>query len=293
MIRNNDQALEFMKQAEKKLKPRLSNLFKTRGEQLEEAEEFYVKAGNIYRMNKYYNEATNAYSLASECSLEAGNRYDASISLLNIAKMIHTEKPEESIEYYLQAIELFIDEGRFNIVAKYQMIVAEQYEKINDLDKAISSYELAIDYFSSEHNNANKNKCLRKIGDISTHLGKYEYAIKKYEEIIRNSLDNNLLKWGTKELYVCATICHLANGDTVSAKLALDKYCNWDPSFNSTMELQFLSTICTAIDNYDTDMFVDAIIKYDSLGKLDNMTTSLLLKIKKQIVVNDEDDGLA
>jgi hypothetical protein len=59
------------------------------------------------------------------------------------------------------------------------------------------------------------------------------------------------------------------------------------------MELQFLSTICTAIDNYDTDMFVDAIIKYDSLGKLDNMTTSLLLKIKKQIVVNDEDDGLA
>ena len=302
MFPNNSKALEYIKQAEKKLKPSLSNLFKPKEEQLEDAAELYVKAANSYKIIRDYDEAVKAYVLASECSLNSHNQYDAATALVDAAKTLHNEKPELSIEYYGRAIDLFLDEGKFNIVAKYQMIIAEQYEKLDNsnhdfMNKAISAYELAAEYYASENSNANKNRCFRKIADMSTHQGKYDYAIQKYEEIIRNSLDNNLLKWGVKELFVLATICHLANEDTVSAKLALDKYCDWDPSVNSTMENQFLNTICRSVDNYDVDMFVDALVKYDSMGKIDTLKANLLLKVKRQIAsVNDGvdvEEGLA
>lgn len=299
MFPNDSKAQEYIKQAEKKLKPSLSNLFKPKEEQLEDAAELYIKAANSYKIIRDYDEAVKAYVLASECSLNSHNQYDAATALVDAAKTIHNEKLELSINYYGQAIEIFLDEGKFNIVAKYQMIVAEQYEKLDDSNhnftsKAISAYELAAEYYASENSNANKNRCLRKIADMSAQQGNYEYAVQKYEEIIRNSLDNNLLKWGVKELFVLATLCHLANEDTVSAKLALDKYCDWDPSFTSTMENQFLNTICRSIDNYDVDMFVDALVKYDSMGKMDNLKTNLLLKIKRQMAsMNVEEEGLA
>ncbi len=294
MLPNNNQAKEHIKEAEKKLKPGLSNLFKPKEELFEAAAELYIKAANVYKINREYDEAANIFVLAAEYLLRSRNNYEAATSYIDAAKVLHNHNPEASITYYKNAITIFLDEGKFNIVARYQMIIAEQYEKLNKLDQAISAYELAAEYFESENNNANKNRCYRKIADLSAYLGKYEDAIKKYEDIIKNSLDNNLLKWGTKELYVLSTICHLANEDTVSSFESLDRFCDWDPSFHSTIEREFLTTICRAIENYNKEMFVDAIIRYDSLGKMDKLKTGLLLKIKKHTFLNNEDDeGLA
>ena len=53
---------------------------------------------------------------------------------------------------------------------------------------------------------------------------RYEKAIKIYEEIACQSLNNNLLKYGVKGHLLNAGMCHLCKPDVVSITNALEKY---------------------------------------------------------------------
>ena len=97
---------------------------------------------------------------------------------------------------------------------------------------------------------------------------RYEKAIKIYEEIACQSLNNNLLKYGVKGHLLNAGMCHLCKADVVSITNALEKYqvlllphisilvflwknLAWfltstflqdlDPTFTGTRECKFLS----------------------------------------------------
>lgn len=53
---------------------------------------------------------------------------------------------------------------------------------------------------------------------------RYNKSIEIYEEIAKESLKNNLLKYGVKGHLLNAGICHLCKGDVVSITNALEKY---------------------------------------------------------------------
>jgi len=53
---------------------------------------------------------------------------------------------------------------------------------------------------------------------------RYPKAIEIYEDIARQSLNNNLLKYGVKGHLLNAGICHLCKGDVVAITNALEKY---------------------------------------------------------------------
>lgn len=53
---------------------------------------------------------------------------------------------------------------------------------------------------------------------------RYQKAIDIYEEIARQSLNNNLLKYGVKGHLLNAGLCQLCKGDFVAINNALDRY---------------------------------------------------------------------
>jgi alpha-soluble NSF attachment protein len=55
-------------------------------------------------------------------------------------------------------------------------------------------------------------------------LFRYQKSIDIYEEIARQSLNNNLLKYGVKGHLLNAGICQLCKGDVVAINNALEKY---------------------------------------------------------------------
>ena len=53
------------------------------------------------------------------------------------------------------------------------------------------------------------NKCLLKVAQFAAQSEKYQKAIEIYEQIGTSSVDNALLKYGAKDHFFRAALCHL------------------------------------------------------------------------------------
>jgi alpha-soluble NSF attachment protein len=61
------------------------------------------------------------------------------------------------------------------------------------------------------------------------------------------------------------------------------KYGNQDTTFPSTREAKFVNALAEAMEAADVEMFTGAVVEFDSVTKLDNWKTGLLLKIKREM----------
>jgi len=59
---------------------------------------------------------------------------------------------------------------------------------------------------------------------IFLYISRYQRSVEIYEEIARQSLNNNLLKYGVKGHLLNAGICQLCRGDVVAITNALERY---------------------------------------------------------------------
>jgi hypothetical protein len=103
----------------------------------------------------------------------------------------------------------------------------------------------------------------------------------------------------------------------IAAKKALEKYMDMHPAFEREREFTLFSVpspfspqpapfrapaslihcrcvvsqdVTTAVDNYDLELFMKTVTDYDSLTKIEPFVTTLLLKIKKMIVPEGDQD---
>lgn len=276
---------ELFEKADKKLKG--FSLFGG-SSKWEDASDMYTKAANLFKMEKKWDRAGESYCRASECHLKLQSKHEAASNYINAANCYKKSNVTEAMMCLRQAIEFYTDEGRFSIAAKHQKELAELYESSSDMENAISAYQLAADYYEGESSSSSANQCLLKVALFSAQLERYDKAIELYEQIAAASIDNNLLKWSVKDYLFRAGLCHLAKGDIVSADRAMERYQDMDASFSSQRECQFLQEIISACKEYDVEAFTTAVVKYDSVSKLDSWKTTILLKIKKSIKEEDQ-----
>jgi alpha-soluble NSF attachment protein len=230
----------------------------------------------------------------AECQKNAKSNHEAASSLVNAATCFKKSNVKSAIRALREAVDLYQDEGRFSIAAKQQKEIAELCEKELDFEGAIDEYKAAADMFDGEDSTSSSNACLLKVALFSAQLERFKEAIEIYEKIAAKSIDNNLLKWSVKDYLFRAGLCHLALGDFVGAKRAIDKYEEMDQSFQSSREGKFLREVLDAVEKYDVESFTNAVVEFDSITKLDSWKTSVLLKIKNQIkgkTGGDDDDN--
>uniref|UniRef100_A0AAY5L034 N-ethylmaleimide-sensitive factor attachment protein, beta b n=1 Tax=Esox lucius TaxID=8010 RepID=A0AAY5L034_ESOLU len=184
--------------------------------------------------------------------------------------------------------------GRFTIAAKHHITIAEIYEsELVDIEKAIAHYEQAADYYKGEESNSSANKCLLKVGAYAAQLEQYAKAIEIYEQVGSSTMDNPLLKYSAKEYFFKASLCHFIV-DELNAKLAVEKYEEMFPAFSDSRECKLLK-VCSGLTPL---LFVHCISRcqstyvikeFDSISRLDQWQTTMLLRIKKTIQ-GDEGD---
>uniref|UniRef100_A0A8C1ITL6 N-ethylmaleimide-sensitive factor attachment protein, beta b n=2 Tax=Cyprinus carpio TaxID=7962 RepID=A0A8C1ITL6_CYPCA len=246
------EAIQLMAEADKKVRSSGSFLGGMFGgnQKVEEACEMYARAANMFKMAKNWSEA---------------------IKCLNAA------------------IDIYTDMGRFTIAAKHHITIAEVYEsELVDIEKAIAHYEQAADYYKGEESNSSANKCLLKVASYSAQLEQYPKAIEIYEQVGTNTMDNPLLKYSAKEYFFKASLCHFIV-DELNAKLAVGKYEEMFPAFSDSRECKLLKKLLEAHEEQNAEAFTEAVKEFDSISRLDQWLTTMLLRIKKTIQ-GDEDD---
>lgn len=132
------------------------------------------------------------------------------------------------------------------------------------------------------------NKCLLKVGAYCAQLEQYQKAIEIYEQVGANTMDNPLLKYSAKEYFFKAALCHFIV-DELNAKIAVEKYEEMFPAFSDSRECKLLKKLLEAHEEQNSDAFTEAVKEFDSISRLDQWHTTLLLRIKKTIQ-GDEGD---
>uniref|UniRef100_A0A3Q3GV52 NSF attachment protein beta n=1 Tax=Labrus bergylta TaxID=56723 RepID=A0A3Q3GV52_9LABR len=247
------EAIQLMADADKKVKSSgsfLGGMFGGGPHKVEEACEMYCRAANMFKMAKNWSEAIKCFNAA---------------------------------------VDIYTDMGRFTIAAKHHISIAEIYEsELVDIEKAIAHYEQAADYYKGEESNSSANKCLLKVGAYCAQLEQYQKAIEIYEQVGANTMDNPLLKYSAKEYFFKASLCHFIV-DELNAKIAVEKYEEMFPAFSDSRECKLLKKLLDAHEEQNSEGFTEAVKEFDSISRLDQWHTTLLLRIKKSIA-GDEGD---
>uniref|UniRef100_A0A8C6J0K4 Uncharacterized protein n=1 Tax=Melopsittacus undulatus TaxID=13146 RepID=A0A8C6J0K4_MELUD len=246
------EALQLLAEADRKLRGSRSFLAGLFGgnSRIEEACDIYSRAANMFKMAKNWSEAINCL---------------------------------------LRAIEIYTDMGRFTIAAKHHISIAEIYETdLVDIEKAIAHYEQAADYYRGEESNSSANKCLLKVATYAAQLEQYPRALDIYEQVAAAAMDSPLLKYSAKEHFFRAALCHFCI-DALNAKLAMQKYEEMFPAFSDSRECKLLKKLLEAHEEQNVDAYTDAVKEYDSISRLDQWLTTMLLRIKKTIQGEEED----
>uniref|UniRef100_A0A8C6SD30 N-ethylmaleimide-sensitive factor attachment protein, alpha b n=1 Tax=Neogobius melanostomus TaxID=47308 RepID=A0A8C6SD30_9GOBI len=187
----------------------------------------------------------------------------------------------EAINCLNRAIEIYTDMGRFTIAAKHHITIAEIYEtELVDIDKAVAHYEQAADYYKGEESTSSANKCLLKVATYAAQLEQYPKAIEIYEQIGTYAMDSTLLKYSAKD--------HFLRQHCVTS-LAVQKYEEMFPAFSDSRECKLLKKLLDAYEEQNVDAYTDSVKEFDTISRLDQWLTTMLLRIKKTIQ-DDESD---
>uniref|UniRef100_A0A8C2Z4H9 N-ethylmaleimide-sensitive factor attachment protein, alpha b n=1 Tax=Cyclopterus lumpus TaxID=8103 RepID=A0A8C2Z4H9_CYCLU len=254
----------------------------------EEACDMYVRAANMYKMAKNWS-AGNAFSQAAHLHLQMQSKHDAATNFIDAGNAFKKADPQEAINCLNRAIEIYTDMGRFTIAAKHHITIAEIYEtEMVDIDKAIAHYEQAADYYKGEESTSSANKCLLKVATYAAQLEQYPKAIEIYEQVGTHAMDSTLLKYSAKDHFFKAALCHFCV-DMLNAKLAVQKYEEMFPAFSDSRECKLLKKLLDAYEEQNVEAYTDSVKEFDTISRLDQWLTTMLLRIKKTIQ-DDESD---
>ncbi|NWI82624.1 SNAB protein, partial [Dryoscopus gambensis] len=281
------EAVQLMAEAEKRVKGSHSFLRGLFGgnTRVEEACEMYTRAANMFKIAKNWSAAGNAFCQAAKLHMQLQSKHDSATSFVDAGNAYKKADPQAPRLTPLPSR----PQGRFTIAAKHHITIAEIYEaELVDIEKAIAHYEQAADYYKGEESNSSANKCLLKVAAYAAQLEQYQKAIEIYEQVGTNTMDNPLLKYSAKEYFFKAALCHFIV-DELNAKLALEKYEEMFPAFTDSRECKLLKKLLEAHEEQNSEAYTEAVKEFDSISRLDQWLTTMLLRIKKTI--QGEGDG--
>ncbi|XP_027335023.1 alpha-soluble NSF attachment protein 2 isoform X3 [Abrus precatorius] len=256
-------AEDFERKAEKKLSG--WGLF---GSKYEDAADLFDKAANSFKLAKSWDRAGSTYLKLANCHLKLESKHEAAQAYVDAAHCYKKTLINEAVSCLNNAVDLFCDIGRLSMAARYLKEIAELYESEQNIEQAAVYYEKSADFFQNEEVTTSANQCKQKVAQFSAQLEQYQKSIEIYEEIARQSLNSNLLKYGVKGHLLNAGICQLCKGDVVAITNALERYQELDPTFSGTREYRLLADVAAAIDEEDVGKFTDVVKEFDSMTPL-------------------------
>ncbi|KAL8610948.1 hypothetical protein ACOMHN_042565 [Nucella lapillus] len=289
MADNEQKGMQLLMEADKKLKSSkgffgsLMASFGGGSPKQEEAADLYVRAANAFKMAKKWSMAGQAFCKAAELQLVLGSKHEAATYYVDAGNCYRKGDSHEAVQCIQRAIEIYTDMGRFTMAAKHHITVAEIFEsELIDIEKAITNYAQAADFYKGEESNSSANKCLVKVAQYTAQMEKYEKAIEIYEQLGMYAMDNTLLKYSAKDHFFKACVCHMCV-DLVNAQLSLQKYEDMFPAFSESRECKLVKNLLKACEEENVDAFTEALREFDSISRLDKNITAMLLKVKRQL----------
>ncbi|MGH0169611.1 UNVERIFIED_CONTAM: hypothetical protein FKN15_056645 [Acipenser sinensis] len=174
-----------------------------------------------------------------------------------------------------------------------QSFFASMFGGSSKLEEACEMYIRAANMFKMGKNWSEAINCLNS-------------AIEIYTDMVgTHAMDSTLLKYSAKEYFFKAALCHFCV-DMLNAKvipslsvslksleeswqLALQKYEEMFPAFSDSRECKLVKKLLDAHEEQNVDAYTESVKEYDTISRLDQWLTTMLLRIKKTIQGEESD----
>nr|GMD35154.1 alpha-soluble NSF attachment protein [Ipomoea batatas]GMD35158.1 alpha-soluble NSF attachment protein [Ipomoea batatas] len=115
----------------------------------EDAADFFEKAANCFKLAKSWDQAGATYVKLANCHLKLDSKHEAASAFADAGHNYKKTNTREAVSCLEQAVNLFLENGRLNMSARYYKEIAEIYEQEQNLEQAIAYYEKAADLIFS------------------------------------------------------------------------------------------------------------------------------------------------
>lgn len=255
----------------------------------EDAYELCSEAANLFKINKKFDRAADAYMSAADMQMKLSSPHEAARCYVDAATMLKKTDPKRSAEAMLKAGSTYQRMGKLVMAAKQVQAAAELFETtLTDPEGALTHYEQAAEFYEMEDSQSAANKCQLKVAHICAALERYERAMELFETVAKAMTDAALLKYSAKEYFLKASLCRLATKDVEGTKVYVDQYQNLAAGFRDSREARLVVELCTACETEDPDQYTSVVQNYDAVSPLDQWMTTILLTIKKNIKQEEE-----
>ncbi|NWX71081.1 SNAA protein, partial [Alca torda] len=251
---------------------------------IEEACDIYARAANMFKMAKNWSAAGNAFCQAAQLHLQLQSKHDAATNFVDAGNAFKKADPQEAINCLIRAIEIYTDMGRFTIAAKHHISIAEIYEtELVDIEKAIAHYEQAADYYKGEESNSPPPSFLLLPPSSSSFLPPPSsfLLLLPSSSFLLPPPPSFLLLPPSSSSFLPPPSSFLLLLPPPPWQLAVQKYEEMFPAFTDSRECKLVKKLLDAHEEQNIDAYTDAVKEYDSISRLDQWLTTMLLRIKK------------
>lgn len=274
---------QYARDAEATLKK--FSLFKSKDAKAEEAIELYEKAVGQFKLAKQWEEAARAYLRMSELCSQLKEDSSALRHLTSAAQCFQNVKPKEAIRVFRQAVVQHMNKGQFSAAARDWKEIAKLEEKEGTKTGALDAWEQAARCHEAENSKAAKQQALVQVARLAAEADDLKKAVQIWEDLARDAVDNDLLRWSATEYLYKAGLATFAlesrSGESKLTEAKLDEYKDVFPAFENTRECKFLEVAAAAFKEDSLERFQDAVAKFDSIKRLDNWQSKMLLRVKE------------
>ncbi|XP_065488852.1 beta-soluble NSF attachment protein isoform X2 [Caloenas nicobarica] len=272
------EAVQLMAEAEKRVKGSHSFLRGLFGgnTRVEEACEMYTRAANMFKIAKNWSAAGNAFCQAAKLHMQLQSKHDSATSFVDAGNAYKKADPQGPLHHCRQAPH------------HHRRDLRGRAGGHREGHRALRAGCRLLQGRGVQQASGSANKCLLKVAAYAAQLEQYQKAIEIYEQVGTNTMDNPLLKYSAKEYFFKAALCHFIV-DELNAKLALEKYEEMFPAFTDSRECKLLKKLLEAHEEQNAEAYTEAVKEFDSISRLDQWLTTMLLRIKKSI--QGEGDG--
>lgn len=261
----------------------------------EDAADLFIKAGNLYvmqRQDNYKEQAASCYFRAAGNYLQCDDEFIAMDSYKRASPLYLTMTPPNTRQalYCLQQVyNYYSSKGEWDRSGKYMMEIAEIHAGISGSDtQTITAYQDAANAFYLSKSWASYDACISKKATLLAQLGRFNEAAIAFRDLCDDissavSAGNKLRSYSLDEFVFCSICCYVIDGDLVSAERIYEKYHSRS---GITGERIFLRNILNAVREEDVNMFQGALNDYNDTRVLDDRKIFLLLKIKERLNSN-------
>ncbi|KAK5997049.1 putative vesicular-fusionsec17-like protein [Cladobotryum mycophilum] len=269
------------------------SLFGGSEEKFWDAARLFKEAAQAYERQNQNIEAGKTHERAAQVREKSLKELtDAADSYIEASDAYRKDDPESAIRCREKAFNLIAQstsESKQTRMSRVKEILGQIYEHdVRDAKKAREAYKEAAERLPKARE-LNANKLWTQYADLAALDEDYYDAIETYDRIINSMTGNASMKWSLSTYCFKAGICHLATGDVVGTRRAVEGYREKDHEFSSQYKYKLIEDLCDALEGRNQDQFTEVLFQYDRTSRLEPWMTAILVKVKNSIEAPDDE----